>query len=70
MERLNYSDACDNFAGTCTEMIEYCIPKNKSVKTKKNKYLTWEAMKCKHKKYHQWKRFTESEEYLDYARFA
>ncbi len=70
MELLNYSDAWDYFTGTYTELIENCIPKNKSVKRKKNKYLTWEAMKCKHKKYHLWKRFTESEDYLDYARFA
>ncbi len=49
MDRLNYSDALDYFAGTYTEMIEDCIPKIKSVKGKKNKYLTWEAMKCKHK---------------------
>ncbi len=27
-------------------------------------------MKYQHKKYHHWKRFTESEDYLDYARFV
>ncbi len=43
---------------------------NKSVKRKNSKYLTWEAMKYQHKKYHHWKRFTESEDYLDYARFV
>ncbi len=70
IKRLNYRDAWDYFAGTYTEMIDDCIPKNKSVKGKKNKYLTREAMKCRHTKYHNWKRFTESEDYLDYARFA
>ncbi len=40
MERLNYSEAWNYFAGTYTEMIEDCIPKNKSDKRKKNKYIT------------------------------
>ncbi len=70
MEILNHSDAWDYCAGTYTKMIEDCIPKNKSVKRKKNKYLIQEAMKCKNKKNHHWKRFTESEDHLDNARFA
>ncbi len=36
IERLNYSEAWDYFAGKYTEMIDDCIPKNKSAKRKKN----------------------------------
>jgi len=70
MERMNYNQAWDYFEGTYSKLIEECIPKNKSGTKKKNKYLTREAMKCKRKKYQQWKKFTDSQDYLDYARFA
>ena len=66
----NFSDAWNFFEEKLEAIMEECIPMSKPRSKRKNIYVTREAMKLKKKKYHLWKKYTETQDYLDYARYC
>ena len=70
MADLDLSLAFNVFADKFENILKECIPKSKPRHKQKNIYMTKEALRCKKKKYHAWKRYTDTREYIDYARFT
>ena len=70
MANLEFDDAFKMFANKLEEVLTECIPKSRAKHHRKNIYMTKEAMKQKKKKYHLWKKYTETQEYIDFVRFT
>jgi hypothetical protein len=58
------------FAEKFESILKDCIPKCKPKHKQKNIYMTKEALRCRKKKYQAWKRYTDTQQYIDYVRFT
>jgi hypothetical protein len=72
MAHLDLSLAFNVFAENFENILKECIhvSKSKPRHKQKNIYMSKEALRCKKKKYHAWKRYTDTREYIDYIRFT
>ena len=70
MTETDFDTAFDFFSTTFENILDTCIPKTKPKHNSKSIFMTKEALRIRKKKYHHWKRYTETQDYLEYARFT
>ena len=70
IEDKDLQSAWNFFKNTFNEMLDVCIPMTTISRKPKQLYLNKKALRIRRKKYYHFKKWKESDQYLDYLRYA